>query len=160
MQQSFLNYIFEGVILMKNFIAEFKKFIMRGNVMDMAVGIIIGGAFTAIVTSLVNDIIMPIISAIFGGLSFEAWNIALGSGEEPPMLNLGTFVAAIINFLLIALVIFLVIKAINKMREKPEEEPAAPTTKKCPLCLSEIPIEAKRCACCTADLTEFEEIKE
>ena len=137
---------------MKKFMNEFKEFISRGNVMDMAVGIIIGSAFTAIVTSLVDDIIMPIISLIFGGISFDQWNIVMGSGEEAPILALGTFIAAIINFILIALVIFLLIKAINGLHKKPEEKPAAPTTKICPYCKSEISIEATRCPHCTSEL--------
>ena len=137
---------------MKKFFSEFKEFIARGNVMDMAVGIIIGTAFTAIVTSLVNDIIMPVISAIFGGLSFDKWNIALAAGEEPPMLNLGTFVAQIVNFILVALVIFAVIKAINKMHKKEEEAEAPATTKICPFCKSEIHIEAVKCPHCASDL--------
>ena len=151
----------KGDTEMKKFLDEFKTFILRGNVMDMAVGIVIGSAFTAIVTSLVNDIIMPVISAIFGGISFEQWNIALGSGEEPPMLNMGTFVAAIINFILIALVIFAIVKSINKLREKSakEEEEAAPETKKCPFCLNDVPVAATRCGFCTSELP-VEEIPE
>ena len=140
---------------MKSFMKEFKEFISRGNVMDMAVGIIIGGAFTAIVTSLVNDIVMPLIGLLFGGLDFTKWNIALAAGEEPPMLNLGTFIAAIINFILIALVIFIIIKSINKMKKEDEPaEEAEPTTKVCPFCKSEIAIEATRCPNCTSQLTE------
>ncbi|MEE1113831.1 MAG: large conductance mechanosensitive channel protein MscL [Eubacterium sp.] len=140
---------------MKNFIKEFKEFISRGNVMDMAVGIIIGGAFTAIVTSLVNDVIMPLISAIFGGTNFDKWNVTLrGSGEDAVVLGLGNFLSAVINFLLIAIVIFCVIKAINKMHDKvakkPEEE--APKTKICPFCKSEIPVDATRCPHCTSEL--------
>ena len=140
---------------MNSFMKEFKEFISRGNVMDMAVGIIIGGAFTAIVTALVDNIIMPIISRIFGGISFEQWNIVMGSGEEAPVLGLGTFVAAVINFLLIALVIFLIIRAINRMaeaRKKEEEKAEEATTKECPFCKSEIPIEATRCPHCTSEL--------
>ena len=139
---------------MKKFIAEFKEFISRGSVIDLAVGMVIGSAFTAIVTSLVNDIIMPLISVITGGISFDQWNIALGSGEEPPMLNMGSFVSAIINFLIIALVIFCVVRAINKLHEatsKPKEE-SKPETKKCPYCCSEIAIAAKRCPSCTSIL--------
>ena len=102
---------------MKSFVKEFKEFISKGNVMDMAVGVIIGGAFTAIVTSLVNDIIMPLLSLLTGGLDFAALAIKLGEGEEAASLNYGAFIAAIINFLLIAIVIFCNIKAINKMRE-------------------------------------------
>ena len=113
---------------MKGFMKEFKAFISRGNVMDMAVGIIIGSAFTAIVNALVNNIIMPLISVITGGISFDQWNITMGAGKDAPVLGLGTFIAAVINFLLIALVVFLFVKAVNTARAKLEkpEEPAAP----------------------------------
>ena len=139
---------------MKSFMKEFKEFISRGNVMDMAIGIIIGGAFTSIVTALVDSIIMPLISKIFGGISFDQWNIVMGAGEEAPVLGIGTFIAAIVNFLLIALVIFMVIKAMNKaseMKNGPKAE-EAPTTKVCEFCKSEIPIEATRCPHCTSQL--------
>ena len=146
---------------MKGFMKEFKEFINRGNVMDMAVGIIIGTAFTAIVKALVDSIVMPLISRIFGGLSFEKWNVALGAGKDAPVLGFGTLVEAIINFLLIAIVVFSVIKAINKAAEKAkelkgaEEEPEeAPTTKVCPFCKSEIAIDATRCPHCTSELSE------
>ena len=109
---------------MKSFISEFKAFISKGNVMDLAVGVIIGGAFQSIVNSLVNDIIMPILGAIFGGLDFSHWAIALGSGENAAQLTYGNFISAIINFLLMALVLFSVIKAINKVTKKKAEEPA------------------------------------
>ena len=135
---------------MKKFMDEFKKFISRGNVMDMAVGIIIGGAFTAIVTSLVNDIVMPLISLITGGFDFTALSIALGEGEEAAMLNYGAFISAVINFLLIALVIFCLIKGLNKLKK---EEPAPdPTEKECPYCKSKIAIGATKCPHCTSDL--------
>lgn len=139
---------------MKKFIEEFKAFISRGSVVDLAVGMIIGAAFTAIVSSLVNDVIMPLISIITGGISFDQWNIALTSNPEGPVLALGTFIAAVLNFIIVAFVIFLVIKAINKFSEKTkkEAEAAAPTTKKCPYCLSDIPIEATKCAHCTSEL--------
>lgn len=137
---------------MKKFCEEFKKFIARGNVMDMAVGIIIGGAFTAIVNSLVNDIIMPVISVITGGLDFSAWNVVIGKGEEPAVLNYGLFIAAIINFLIIAFVLFSIIKAMNKMQK---EQPAPePTEKECPYCKSKIAIAATKCPHCTSDLSE------
>ena len=146
---------------MKNFLNEFKTFILRGNVMDMAVGIVIGAAFTAIVNSLVNDVIMPLISCIFGGTNFDKWNFVLrGSGENAVVLNLGLFIAAIINFLIVALIIFLVVKSINKLRDKvskkEEEAPEAPTTKKCPFCLSDVPIAATKCGFCTSDLPDEE----
>jgi len=137
---------------MKNFIEEFKKFIARGNVMDMAVGIIIGGAFTAIVNSLVNDILMPVLSLLTGGFDFTALSIAIGSGDDAAKLCYGAFISAVINFLLIAFVIFTLIKAINKIAPKKEEEEKAPTTKKCPYCMEEISIDAKRCPHCTSEL--------
>lgn len=138
---------------MKNFVKEFKEFISRGSVIDMAVGIIIGGAFTAIVNSLVNDVTMPLISLILGNTDFTALNIVLaGEGETAIVLSLGNFIAAVVNFLLIALVIFMVIKSMNKLHKKPEEAPAEPTTKKCPFCQSEIDIKATRCPHCTSEI--------
>lgn len=137
---------------MKKFIEEFKTFISRGSVIDLAVGIIIGSAFTAIVTSLVNDIIMPLISIITGGISFESWNIVLGSGDSAPVLAIGTFIAAVLNFIIVAFVIFLVIKTINKassLNKKEEKEPE-PETKDCPYCFSKIPVKATKCPCCTS----------
>ena len=142
---------------MKGFLDEFKKFIMRGNVLDMAVGVIIGGAFTAIVTSLNKDIITPLL-ALFGGVDFSYLTLVMGSGEDAPVLLYGNFITAVINFLITAFVIFCLIKAINvlgKKFEKKEEtpaEPVAPTTKKCPYCCSEIAIEATRCPHCTSEI--------
>ena len=138
----------------KGFIAEFKKFIMRGNVMDMAVGVIVGGAFTSIVTSLNQDILTPLLG-VFGGTDFSNLYVTLGSGENAPTLYYGNFITAIINFLITALVIFLLIKGINTVGTKlshKDEEPAASTTKKCPFCKSEIAIEATRCPHCTSQL--------
>ena len=137
---------------MKAFVKEFKEFISRGNVMDMAVGVIIGGAFTAIVTSLVNDIMNPLLSLITGGFDFTAMCVVLGEGEGAATLNYGAFIAAVINFLLTALVIFFLIKGINKLSKKKEEAPAAPTTKECPFCKEQIAIEASRCPHCTSEL--------
>lgn len=135
---------------MKNFLNEFKKFICRGNVMDMAVGIIIGGAFTTIVNSLVTDIITPLLG-LFGGMNFDqyVWNI---TGDVT--LAYGKFITAIINFLIMALVIFFLVRTINKASEKygKKEEPKAPTTKKCPYCKSDIAIDATRCPHCTSPL--------
>ena len=135
---------------MKAFMKEFKEFISKGNVMDLAVGVIIGGAFQAIVGSLVNDIIMPLLGIITGGLDFSHLAITVGEAQ----ILYGSFISAIINFLLMALVLFLVIKALNKAKSltaKPEE-PKAPTTKKCPYCQSEIPLAATRCPHCTSEL--------
>lgn len=137
---------------MKALIKEFKEFISRGNVMDMAVGVIIGGAFTAIVNSLVNDMLMPLLSLLTGGFDFSGLCIALGEGENAATINYGSFISAIINFLLIALVIFLIIKAINKVSRKKKEEASVPTTKECPYCKEQIAIEATRCPHCTSKL--------
>ena len=100
---------------MKGFIGEFKKFISRGNVMDLAVGVIIGGAFQAIVSSLVNDIVMPVISLITGGLDFSAWKIMLSEGENAASINYGNFITAVINFLIMAFVIFCFVKFMNSL---------------------------------------------
>lgn len=141
------------------FFEEFKKFILRGNVMDMAVGVIVGGAFTAIVTSLNADILTPILG-LFGGTDFSYLYVTLGSGENAPVLHYGNFITAIINFLITALVIFILLKVINRITERlsamtgNEEETSAPTTKKCPYCCSEIDIKATRCPHCTSILEE------
>ncbi len=139
---------------MKKFMSEFKEFISRGNVMDMAVGIIIGGAFTSIVSSLVEDIINPILG-MFGGMNFDQLHIKL-LGEAT--LNYGKFISAILNFLIMALIVFIIMKTMNRMVEKfkKEEAPAAPTTKVCPFCKSEIAIDATRCPHCTSVLEEKE----
>ncbi len=153
----------------KGFINEFKAFIMRGNVMDMAVGVIIGGAFTAIVTSLNTDILTPILG-LFGGTDFSNFFLQL-TGKETAYATLaeaqeagvavlayGNFITAIINFLITAFVIFCMIKIINtvndKLTKKKEEPAAEPTTKICPFCKSEISIEATRCPHCTSQLEE------
>lgn len=132
---------------MKKFFKEFKAFISRGNVMDMAVGIIIGGAFTSIVSSLVSDIINPILG-LFGGMNFDRLSVNL-LGEVT--LNYGKFITAVINFLIMALVIFCFIKAINTATEKlGKKEEKAPETKECPYCCSKISIKATRCPHCTS----------
>ena len=115
----------------KGIVSEFKEFITRGNVMDMAVGIIIGGAFTAIVQSLVNDLLMPVIGALFGGIDFSTLKYVVraadeAAGIEEAAIKYGSFIQAIVNFLLIAIVIFLLVKGINKMRRKKEEPAPAP----------------------------------
>lgn len=134
---------------MKKFLAEFKEFALRGNVMDMAIGVVIGAAFKAIIDALTEYIINPIIGCfIQGGL--EGWTVTIGKAE----LCLGAFIMAIINFLIIAFVLFCVVKAMNKLaslRKKPEEE-AAPLTKKCPYCQSEVDIKAIKCPHCTSSI--------
>ncbi len=151
---------------MKGFAAEFKKFIMRGNVVDLAVGVIIGGAFQTIVKSLVDDIIMPLISLATKGVDFANKFILLGEGEFKTLaeaqeagvaaIAYGNFINAILNFLIMAFVIFVLVKAINKVndktKKKEEEAPAEPTTKECPYCKSEIAIGATKCPNCTSEL--------
>lgn len=155
----------------KGFIGEFKEFIMRGNVMDLAVGVIIGGAFQTIVNALVNDVIMPIITLVTGGIHFENWFISLDGNHydsyaeaqaaHAAVIGYGTFLTALLNFLIMAAVIFLLVKGMNKLADvnplgkKKEEEPA-PTTQICPFCKSEIPIDATKCAHCTSDMPQEE----
>jgi large conductance mechanosensitive channel len=131
-------------------IKEFKDFINRGNVIDLAVAVIMGAAFTAITTSIVNDLITPIISCITGGIDFSQLSITLGIGEHPAILNYGKFIQSVINFLLISVVIFIMVKTMNKvLRKKPVEEPQTQT---CPYCATQIPAAATRCPHCTSQL--------
>lgn len=142
---------------MKKLASEFKTFIMRGNIIDLAVGVIIGTSFTAIVNSVVHDLFMPFISLITGGISFDAWEIVIGLGDTPATLKIGSFLAAVVNFLLIALVLFLVVKGIQKVREMhPKEADEAEAAKKiiCPFCKSDIPADATRCPSCTSFLND------
>ena len=142
---------------MKNFINEFKKFAMRGNVIDMAVGIIIGAAFGKIVDSLVKDIIMPPIGVVLGKVDFSELKLMLTNEVS---INYGNFINNVISFLIVAFAVFVLIKAINTLQEKmladekKEEIASAPTTKKCPFCCSEIAIKATRCPHCTSELKE------
>lgn len=154
----------------KGIVQEFKEFAMRGNVVDLAVGVIIGAAFGKIVTSLVNDMIMPIIGLITGGKNFNeqflilrlpenvekaaVTSIATATELNVTTFNYGAFITSIIDFIIVAFVIFLMVKGINKLSSinKKEEAPAEPTTKKCSYCLSEINIKATRCAHCTSEL--------
>lgn len=134
---------------MKKFIDEFKAFALRGNVMDMAVGVIIGAAFGAIVNSFVDDIINPLIG-LFANKDLSGLVATIGEVE----IRYGAFISAIINFLIIAIVLFCMIKVMNKatsIGKKPEEE-AAPTEKECPYCMSQIPIKATRCPNCTSTI--------
>lgn len=154
---------------MKNMIGEFKKFIMRGNVIDMTVGIIIGGAFTKIVNSMVSDILMPPLGLLLGKMDFSNWFIVLKSGETvkapydslsaaqaagATTLNLGNLINVSISFLIIAACIFVLIKMINKLNTPKPEPAAAPTTKECPHCFTTIDIRATRCPNCTAELNK------
>ena len=151
---------------MKGFFKEFKDFAMRGNVIDLAVGVIIGGAFQKIVTSVVNDLVMPLIGLITKGSDFASKFVALDGGEYATIeeateagaaiLTYGNFIAVTIDFLIMAFVIFLLVKGLNKLTsigKKPEPVvEAAPTTKVCPFCKSEIAIDATKCAHCTSDV--------
>jgi large conductance mechanosensitive channel len=145
---------------------EFKEFALRGNVLDMAVGIIIGAAFGTIVRSLVDDIIMPPIGLLLGGVDFANFFILLKQGStagpyasladaraaSAVTMNYGLFINAVISFLIVAFVIFLLIRNVNRLKRQEEAPPAEPTTKGCPYCLSTIPIQATRCAYCTSEL--------
>ncbi len=145
---------------------EFKEFAMRGNVLDMAVGIIIGAAFGTIVTSLVGDIIMPPIGLLLGNVDFSNLFIVLRSGTASgPInslaearaagavtINYGMFINHVISFIIVAFSVFMIIRAMNRLKRKQEAAPAAPTTKECPHCLSTVSIKATRCAFCTSEL--------
>ena len=144
-------------------IKEFKEFAIKGNVIDMAVGIIIGGAFGKIVTSFVNDVIMPLIGRLLGKVNFsdlfidlsgQGYNtLAEAKAAGAPTVNYGVFINTIIDFIIIAFVIFLVIRQINRLKRQPAPPPPGPaTTKECPFCLSVIPIKATRCPNCTSEL--------
>ena len=144
---------------MKKFIGEFRDFIARGNVIDLAVGIIIGAAFTAIVNSLVTDLVTPIIGIFTAGVAFDDLIIPLAGTEDG--IRIGAFLNAVIEFLIIAFVVFLLVKAVNKVAslKKKEEEPAAPAkeARKCPYCKQEIADDATRCPHCTSKLGEPEQ---
>jgi large conductance mechanosensitive channel len=146
---------------------EFKEFAMRGNVIDMAVGIIIGAAFGTIAKSLVTDIIMPPIGLLLGNVDFSNlfWTIKPGAEAAPPYLsvedanaagavtmNYGIFINNVISFFIVSIAIFIMVKTINNLKRKEETAPAEPTTKECPYCLSKIPIKATKCPQCTSEL--------
>jgi large conductance mechanosensitive channel len=141
---------------------EFKKFIMRGNVLDLAIGVIIGGAFGKIVASLVGDVLMPVAGLALGKLDFSTLFISLNGQSyatladakkaAAPVLAYGSFINTIIEFLIVALVIFLIVKQVNRFMPEPPPAPPAPATKECPECLSTIALKARRCPQCTAAL--------
>lgn len=141
---------------------EFQKFIARGNVVELAVGIVIGAAFTSVVRSLVDDVIMPPIGLVTGGVDFSNLYLNLG-GERyaslaeareagAPTINYGLFINNLISFLIVAFAVFLLVQAYNRVREERESVPAAPTEKECPHCRFKIPVGATRCAHCTSEL--------
>ena len=142
---------------------EFRKFAMRGNVIDLAVGVIIGASFTDIVNSLVNDVLMPPIGLALGGVDFSNFffvlkgdhavdTLAAAKAAKDVTVNYGLFVNAVINFLIVAFVIVIVVRMASKLQRTPAAAPAAPTTKDCPYCFTAIPIPAKRCPNCTSQL--------
>lgn len=127
-------------------LSEFKKFAMQGNVMDLAIGVIIGGAFGKIIASLVGDILMPLIGLALGGVDFSGLTFTLGTAA----VTYGLFLQAVVDFVIVAFVIFLLVRAMNRMK-KPEPA-AAPTTRECPYCRTAIPLKATRCPNCTSEL--------
>ncbi len=144
---------------------EFKEFALRGSVLDLAIGLIIGGAFGKIVTSLVTDILMPPIGLLLGKVDFSNLYLVL-SGDVPPgstleqakalnavTINYGLFINTVIDFLIVAFAIFLVVRQVNRLRRQPQAAPASPTTKECPYCFTNIPIKAIRCPNCTSQLS-------
>ena len=153
---------------MKRFFSEFKEFITKGNALDLAIGVVIGGAFGAIVNSLVEDLIMPVIGMLLGKVNFSdlfiqlnkaavslpaGTTLAAAKEAGAVVFAYGNFLMAVVNFLIIAFVIFLLVKAINKIRKPAEVPAAASTTKTCPFCMTEIPLEATRCPNCTSQLS-------
>ena len=141
---------------------EFKEFAMRGNVLDLAIAVIIGGAFGAIVTSFINDVLMPPIGLLLRGVDFKDLFVALNGhtykglaeakAAAAPVLAYGQFLNTVVNFLIVAFAVFILVKQVNRMKKPVPAAPAAPATKECPYCLSSIPLKATRCAQCTSDL--------
>jgi large conductance mechanosensitive channel len=128
---------------------EFKEFVMRGNVLDLAVAVIIGGAFGKIITSLVNDILMPLIGLLMGGVDFSGLAFTVGNA----VVTWGNFIQAIVDFLIVAIIIFMIVKAANGLERKEKDvPPEAPTTKDCAFCYTTIPVKATRCPNCTSEL--------
>ncbi len=142
-------------------IKEFRDFAMRGNVVDMAVGVILGAAFGKVVTSIVNDVLMPPIGKLVGNVDFSSLFLDLSGGGHASLesakaagaatINYGLFINTVIDFVIVAFAIFLLVRTMNRLKKK-EEAPAAPTTRACPQCLMDIPLQAKRCGHCTSEV--------
>lgn len=144
---------------MKKFLGEFKTFALKGNMIDLAVGMIIGSAFTGIVGSLVNDIFMPLLSIFTGRINFDDMLIVLGNGETAATINYGTFLTQLVNFLVVSFVIFLLVRQINKLQRLHEKEEAKEETEKeCPFCKTKISIHATRCPHCTSVLDDADAV--
>lgn len=148
----------------KGFLKEFKEFAVKGNAVDLAIGVMIGAAFGAVINSLVNDVFMPIIGRVLGNADFSNFFISLSGGEYDTLaaakeagavtINYGVFINALISFAIIAFALFMVVRSMNRLR-KTEEEPA-PDTRSCPFCLSDVPLKASRCPACTSALEPVE----
>lgn len=136
---------------MGKLIQEFKEFAFKGNVIDMAVGVVIGSAFTGIVNSVVNDLFTPLIAKLTGSVDFSELAIVLGEGEAAPTLAIGSFIQAVVNFFMIAICVFAFVKVVNKFR-KPKAEAPKPAPRLCPYCKSAIADDATRCPHCTSQL--------
>ncbi len=148
------------------FVKEFREFAVKGNVVDMAVGIIIGGAFGTVVKSFVDDVMMPPLGMLIGDIDFQDIMLVLREGSTPGpyatlaaakeagavTLNLGMFINAAVSFAIVAFAVFLLVKGINRLKREQAPPPAAPTTKECPFCASAIPLKAKRCPHCTSEV--------
>jgi large conductance mechanosensitive channel len=162
MKSVFFAYSKQGGGIVLGLIKEFKEFAVKGNVVDLAVGVIIGGAFNKIVTSLVNDIVMPPIGLLIGRVDFSKLFVNLGPGHYntlaeaqeagAPTINYGHFINNVIQFIIMALVIFLIIRQINRLKRKEEVAPSSPIKKECPFCITSIPLKATKCPQCTANL--------
>lgn len=147
---------------------EFREFAMRGNVIDLAVGVIMGAAFGAIVTSLVNDVIMPPVGLLVGGIDFKDFFIALNGqtyrtlaeakAAGAPLIAYGVFLNAVFNFLIVALCVFMLVKQVNRLKRTEPAAPADPVTKECPFCANSIPIKATRCGFCTSELAKAAQV--
>ena len=144
--------------MLKSVMKEFKTFALKGNVLDMAIGIIIGANFSKIVDSLVKDVIMPPLGMLLGRMDFSSLKIVLGKGENAASINYGLFLNTVISFIIVAFAVFLLVKTVNTVREKveakelKEQQEATPTTKKCPYCCSDVALDAVKCPYCTSDL--------
>lgn len=146
----------------KSFVQEFKEFAIKGNAVELAIGLMIGAAFGAVINSLVNDVIMPVIGRVLGNADFSGFFVSLSGGSFDSLaaaqeagavtLNYGLFINALVSFLIVAFVLFLIVKAMNRLRRQEDEPAETPDTKQCPYCKSEIPLEAVRCPACTSSL--------